>query len=214
MAKNFPYFKFIVTEWLTGDIVYEEFSVQGLFINVCALYWQRDGSLTVEDVNKRYKNPVELELLIDNFLLVTDGVISIKFLDEQLIDAKHISKVNSKNGSLGGRPKKSEIKPTANRQLTDDKAKKSKEEKEEEQEINKNKKKIPEYAEFLAYAIEQDKTIDINSVSLKYKAWVQNDWKDGFDKKITNWKSKLLNTLPHLKKNLFNGQKPKYDSPA
>jgi hypothetical protein len=37
MAKNFPFFKFVATEWLTGDIVYEEFSTQGLFINICCL---------------------------------------------------------------------------------------------------------------------------------------------------------------------------------
>ena len=42
MAKNFPYFKFIASEWMTGDIVFESLSVQGLFINICALYWQRN----------------------------------------------------------------------------------------------------------------------------------------------------------------------------
>ena len=56
MAKNFPYFKFTATEWLTGDIVYESLELQGLFINVCAVYWQRDGKLTIEDLIKRYKD--------------------------------------------------------------------------------------------------------------------------------------------------------------
>lgn len=98
MAKNFPYFKFIVTEWLTGDIVYESFAAQGLFINICALYWQRDGVLTLKDINKRYKNPVELQELSENFFDVNEhGHITIKFLDEQLADANHISSVNSKN---------------------------------------------------------------------------------------------------------------------
>jgi hypothetical protein len=128
MAKNFPYFKFIATEWMTGDIVFEDFSTQGLFINICALYWQRNGHLSIEDINKRFKNPIELANLTDRFYSVNDGFISIKFLDEQLIEANHISKVNSQNGALGGRPKK----PTANRPLSDGKAKKSKEEKEEE----------------------------------------------------------------------------------
>jgi hypothetical protein len=128
MAKNFPYFKFIATEWMTGDIVFESFSTQGLFINICALYWQRNGQLSIEDINKRFKNPIELNELTDRFFSVNDGFISVKFLDEQLIEANHISKVNSENGSKGGRPKK----PTANRPLTDRKAKKSKEEKEEE----------------------------------------------------------------------------------
>lgn len=145
MAKNFPYFKFIVTEWMTGDIVYEPFNVQGLFINVCALYWQRDGILMIEDINKRFKNPPELAELTDRFFPVKDGFISIAFLDEQLTEANHISKINSLNGSLGGRPKGHKIlekKPTANRPQSEPKAKKSKEEKEEE--LNKNKNKTKE----------------------------------------------------------------------
>lgn len=137
MAKNFPYFKFIATEWMTGDIVFEDFSSQGLFINICALYWQRNGQLSLEDINKRFKNPSELENLTDRFFSVINGFISIKFLDEQLIDANHISKVNSLNGALGGRPKK----PTANRPLTEPKPKKSKEEKEQELKEIINKKK-------------------------------------------------------------------------
>jgi len=138
MAKNFPYFKFIATEWMTGDIVFEELSTQGLFINICALYWQRNGHLSIDDINKRFKNPIELANLTDRFFSLIDGFISIKFLDEQLIDANHISKVNSVNGAKGGRPKK----PTANRPLTDRKAKKSKEEQEEEvkKELDKKKK--------------------------------------------------------------------------
>ena len=102
MAKNFPFFKFVATEWLTGDIVYEDFSTQGLFINICALYWQRDGKLSIENLNKRYKTEI-INNLIDRFLTVKDGFISIKFLDEQLIYAGHISKVNSENGKKGPR---------------------------------------------------------------------------------------------------------------
>lgn len=116
MAKNFPYFKFISTEWMTGDIVYESLACQGLFINICALYWQRNGELSLEDINKRYKAPEELKELTDRFFSVNNGFISVKFLDEQLEEANHISKTNSDNGKKGGRPKASppeEKKPTA-----------------------------------------------------------------------------------------------------
>lgn len=111
MAKNFPYFKFTASEWLTGDIVFESFSIQGLFINICALYWQRDGKLSIDEINKRYKSPIELKELTDRFISVSDGFISVSFLDEQLIQAEHISKTNSKNGSLGGRPKATAKRP-------------------------------------------------------------------------------------------------------
>ena len=105
MAKNFPYFKFISTEWMTGDIVYESLAVQGLFINICALYWQRNGELSLADIEKRYKAHEELTTLTDRFFSVNDGYISVKFLDEQLVEANHISKTNSNNGKKGGRPK-------------------------------------------------------------------------------------------------------------
>lgn len=137
MAKGFPYFKFIATEWLTGDIVFEDFELQGIFINVCALYWHRDGKITLDEIKRRLKNDRLLELT-DRFFSVNDGSISIKFLDEQLVAAGHISKVNSKNGSKGGRPKATpalEEKPVALQSLTETKPKKSKEEIEEEEEI-------------------------------------------------------------------------------
>lgn len=60
---------------------------------------------------------------------------------------------------------------------------------------------IPEFSEFKKYALENDSDIDIKSLELKYKAWTENDWKDGNNKKITNWKSKILNTIPYIKIN-------------
>jgi hypothetical protein len=131
MAKSFPFFKFVATEWLTGDIVYESFEAQGLFINICALYWQRDGKLSLEDVRKRYKTNL-IDELIDRFLIIKNGLISIKFLDEQLIEAGHVSKTNSENGKKGAEAKR--IKATAKRPLSDPQAKLSKEEQEEEEE--------------------------------------------------------------------------------
>ena len=64
----------------------------------------------------------------------------------------------------------------------------------------RNNKHIPELSEFLAYAIEQCSNINKEDVKHKYKSWVVNEWKDGNDKPIKNWKTKLLNTIPHLKK--------------
>jgi len=143
MAKNFPYFKFTATEWLTGDIVYESLELQGLFINVCALYWQRDGKLTIEDLIRRYKNESLINQLISRYIWNEQGNILIKFLDEQLIEANHISKVNSENGKKGADAKRN--KATAKRPLSDSKAILSKEEKEEEINKNKNKNKIKEF---------------------------------------------------------------------
>lgn len=140
MAKNFPFFKFVATEWLTGDIVFEPLEVQGLFINICALYWQRDGDLTLADCSKRYANASDsLTKLTDRFILVNDGKILIKFLDEQLIEASHKSKTNAENGKLGGLAKKG--KSTKRIAKNSERLpKRSKEEEEKEKELNKKKK--------------------------------------------------------------------------
>ena len=64
-------------------------------------------------------------------------------------------------------------------------------------EIKENK--IPTLKEFGEYAIEHKPNADKLDIKLKYEAWVANEWKDGNNKKIVNWKSKLLQTLPHIK---------------
>lgn len=81
---------------------------------------------------------------------------------------------------------------------------------------NKNNKKlnkeiyIPEFSEFLTYAIEKEPLINQVDLKLKYESWVVNEWRDGNGNKISNWKSKLLNTLPYIKKNT-NGITPLWE---
>ena len=82
-----------------------------------------------------------------------------------------------------------------------------KEEKEEEEEKEKEKKKdkknkIPPFIEFRDYAIEHKPLANIKDLKLKYDSWLANGWKDGHDKKILNWKSKILNTLPCIKESI------------
>ena len=186
MAKNFPYFKFTVSEWMTGDIVFESLSTQGLFINICALYWQRDGNLTIEDINKRYKNPAELSDLINRFVEVENDMISIKFLDEQLIDANHVSKVNSENGK-----KSAESRANAKRLLND----RSTTVQRISTKKNKNEIRIKE---------EEEKEININDIKLYffengyseitaqkfYDYYSVASWKDSKGNKVKNWKQK------------------------
>lgn len=152
MAKNFPYFKFIASEWLTGNIVFEEFDVQGIFTNVCALYWIKDGILSLEDLNKRYKNSeLIIKLIQGGYIFIENGFVSIDFLNEQLQEANHISVVNSENGKKGAAAKALKIKESlaaAEPNLTTDErnlANKRKENKiKEEEKKNKIKEEFPE----------------------------------------------------------------------
>lgn len=69
----------------------------------------------------------------------------------------------------------------------------------EDTKVNKNKEKnIPNYFDFLVYAKQKKPNVDEEKVHLKFQSWVENDWCDGNGNKITNWKTKLLNTLPYI----------------
>lgn len=84
MSKELPFFKFNVSEWLTGNIAYESYETQGIFIKVCCEYWNRNNCLTIEEAKKRTRKNKEIDYLIENnFLIKKRNKISIKFLDEE-----------------------------------------------------------------------------------------------------------------------------------
>lgn len=70
----------------------------------------------------------------------------------------------------------------------------------EERKKEKKEIYIPEYSEFLQYSLKQIPNINQENLKLKYQSWIENEWKDGNDKQIVNWKSKLTNTLPYIGK--------------
>lgn len=124
MAKELPYFKFEPAEYLTKDISFCSLSAQGLFINICSYYWQRNCKITKSQLLKRLDYEYEFDELIFEGVIDLDEneYIIIKFLDNQLSTVEEKSKINSTNGSKGGRPKKNieinpietEIKPKLN----------------------------------------------------------------------------------------------------
>ena len=102
MAKELPYFQFEPAEYLTKNISFCSLSVQGLFINICSYYWQRECKLTKEQVLKRLNYPDELEELITEGIIdVKDDFIIIKFLDNQLNNVKNKSESKSQKGLIG-----------------------------------------------------------------------------------------------------------------
>jgi hypothetical protein len=107
MAKELPYFQFEPAEYLTKDISFCTLSAQGLFINICSYYWQRDCKLTKDQVLRRLNYLTPLDELISEGVIDLDGEnISIKFLDKQRDKATELSKEQGRKGRLGGRPKK------------------------------------------------------------------------------------------------------------
>jgi hypothetical protein len=182
MAKGLPYFKFTPTEWLTGNICFEPMEVQGLFINICALYWQRDGKLSIDDINLRYNKPTALSSLTDRYFSVNNGFVSIEFLNEQFHERKHISVTNSLNGSKGGRPKTNGIKPTAKRNESEKKPIRiRKEEEENKKDIDyslENCKKL--FIEKTAF--NWTETYAIKQAELFYNFYSSKNWMVGKNK--------------------------------
>jgi len=70
-----------------------------------------------------------------------------------------------------------------------------------------NNSAIPEWNEFKIYALEKEPKVNLNALKNKYDAWVVNDWKNGNDKPIKNWKSALLQTLIYIEKNKTQPQR-------
>lgn len=110
MARDLPYFKFIVSEWNDGDIRLCSFEAQGLFINLCALYWSSGGKLSLAKCMRRYSgcNAVAFEeLQREGIIKITGDNIGISFLDEQFHERTQLSKKNAENAANGwGKRKK------------------------------------------------------------------------------------------------------------
>ena len=83
MAKELPYFQFEPAQYLTGNIQFCSYELQGVFINVCAFYWQRSCEVTKEQLQRKFSERYIDELLKEDVLKVVDGKVSIDFLNEQ-----------------------------------------------------------------------------------------------------------------------------------
>lgn len=127
MAKELPYFKFYINEWMSGDITLESYELQGLFISICSYYWSKDCNLSFVNLNKKFRGQeanIE-ELIKSNLLKKRHDFVRINFLDEQLASKEVQSVTNRINGMKGGRPpkEKTETKPNglffANRNETE-----------------------------------------------------------------------------------------------
>lgn len=105
MAKELPYFRFTVSEWLNDDISLETYHLQGVFASVCAFYWFQDCSITKAKLKKRFSDAQEeIEELLKLGIIKegAENFISIKFLDEQfdLLSEKRKKRVEA--GRKGG----------------------------------------------------------------------------------------------------------------
>jgi len=149
------------------------------------------------------ENPLS-ELIAENVLKIQDDFL----ICNRMVKDAEISNVRSKAGKSGGQANKTKnlsskkdinfayTKQEANTQANTVNVNVIENVIEND---NNKKEKVPDFFEFLEYAKEQKPLIDEFSVKAKYESWVENNWKDGNNNKIKNWKTKLKNTLPFLK---------------
>ena len=103
MSKELPFFKFNATEWITGNISYESFELQGAFISVCAEYWNRNNNLTIDEAKLRLRHATIVDLLIEkNYLKTKKNKIVITFLDKEREDIESKRLKLSESGRKGG----------------------------------------------------------------------------------------------------------------
>lgn len=120
MAKELPYFQFEPAQYLTGNIQFCTLDAQGLFINICAIYWQRECSLTLNQILKKFNKNDLINELIENEVIKTnfDNII-IEFLDEQFDTITKSKSRLSEAGRKGALIKKqATLKPHLSEALT------------------------------------------------------------------------------------------------
>ena len=113
MAKELPYFRFTVQEWQNGDITLEDYSLQGLFINICGFYWIKDCSIDLAMLEKKFRNDKAMinQLIESDIIKLNDNdEISIKFLDEQFDLLSESRLKRQLAGKKGGKAKSSNAK--------------------------------------------------------------------------------------------------------
>jgi hypothetical protein len=66
------------------------------------------------------------------------------------------------------------------------------------EEIKIQRPSLDEFLEYVEIQLKEDFPKKKFAAEKKYNAWVENGWKDGNDKVIKNWKSKILHTIPYL----------------
>jgi hypothetical protein len=201
MSKELPFFKFNATEWITGNISYESFEMQGAFISVCAEYWNRNNNLTIDEAKLRLRHATIVDLLIEkNYLKTKKNKIVITFLDKEREDIESKRLKLSESGRKGGLSRaKASLKQGSSIKEVD---------KDKEYNISERKQK---FASNLASFVD---TYGKQMIRDFYDYWTEHGEKD---KKMRYEKETSFNLdarLNRWNKNVQERNKPKFNAPT
>lgn len=203
MSKKLGY-TWYPKDWGNSESVFELTLVErGLYRELIDMAMLNDNKTKINyKVWSRKFGSSEKEL--ESILITLSELELIKIDKDILFIPSCETRLNLVRGGAKGGKKSKKNKPNVKPLYKPNvKPKVNQREKEREREReNKRKENIPSFEDFKNYAIEKSikakRQLDESKLILKYDAWIENGWKDGNDKTIKNWKSKLNNTLQYL----------------
>jgi len=151
--------------------------------------WIRKFGVSIEEINVILDNLARLKLIE-----IREDILFIPSCEPRLNLVR-----GGSNGGKKSKPTQKPIqKPFGSLEEKNDKPTPKQIEIESKKKVKRKEIEIPSCESFVSFAVENKPKVDVSKVALKYSSWITNDWKDGNDNKIVNWKSKLLNTLPYI----------------
>lgn len=94
--ERYTWFKFSPAQWFMGRIQRCSPEAQADYMRLVCLYWNKGGEMTEEDAQDEC---IHFEELLQNRVLkISEGMILISFLDEQLEDIEEMSEKRSRAG--------------------------------------------------------------------------------------------------------------------
>lgn len=226
--RNQPYIPLYVQDFMTDEKLRECSPASiGVYVFImCLMHKSKDyGKILLRQKDRQTPNPIinfgeklakhlpfsskeitlSLKELLEEDVMFIDGD---ELIQKRMVKDNRTSEARSKAGSKGAKATNKKLKFAAAKSTGT-----SENESENESEsgisivLEKFEKPFidkPTKEEFLEYAKgklgELFNTYKL-SIEFKYDSWVENNWHTGGDKprEIKNWKTTLLNTLPHLK---------------
>lgn len=202
-------YTFYPKDWNNDDEVFElELSERGLFRELIDMAMMNDNKTVVKlsiwsrklNTSETDLNAILLKLSDLKLIKITDGKLFIQSCEKRLKLVRGGKKGGYKSKPTTKPLRKPIVKPTPK---PTPKQIETKRERETKIEIEKSiKKEMPTLEVFLAYCQTEipNKYTELKfSLEAKYKSWFENNWKDGNNKTIKNWKTKIKNTIPYLK---------------
>ena len=113
MAKELPFFKFDISEWMFGRIQKQPLEVQGVFTNLCCKYWHKLGQYTYEDACFDFSKE-HIDILVQSRIVKKETAkLSIVFLDQQLDELNEMAKKNSEKGRKSAQLRSTRVEPVS-----------------------------------------------------------------------------------------------------